>query len=566
VKGVKIMKTKKIILIAVTILINCGGLLSQVYENGSCLSGNCSNGQGSFAYESGDIYTGSFSQNKRNGYGEYTFKSGTVYKGNWTNDLKQDKKALYISKAIQYIGSFENDYISGYGTLEYLLGDRAGNIYRGEFKNNKFNGQGVLTFKNGEKWEGLWINDVFQGTIIGSYKDNPVYKKGDTIVTYNNKYLLSKQTPLPNNGYNVLLNDNVLQDGFFIGLDTKGQKQIIGYVTTTSQRSNSSIVGEAERFAKNAENCKFKAIECDRQKELYKKFIPYCDARIKKWDNTVNVFSKTVIDYEKTIAEDTDLNNRIIRSKLSDITIQVVSDLLDAKIHDKIAKLSEGSRYEDLIADFGFDPFNTKTKDYLIEKFTDILLIGHKEPEIVKAVKDCGTKIMKAAYKSINNSTEKDNLDMTIADWVKDKARDKDHNRLETEEAKFFKAMRDMIDDCIPSEAAYPLKKSWIYHVFKNLPEAGEATGLTIANVVIKYSMAPETKKMFENYIRESKEKRDFLINLKRGYAQLLTENRQGECQAYFEIINDMYEKSKNPVGAEHIADELSRLHTAMFK
>lgn len=273
---------KKISVTTTIIFVFFANLFGQKYEGGTCQSGDCSNGKGTFIYESGDIYVGAFNQGKRNGYGEYTFKNGTIYKGNWKNNLKEDKNGEYISKSIHYTGSFRNDYIDGTGTVKFLSEKRKGDSYTGnfvknkrrgngeyyydtssdkvkyigEFENDKFNGQGVLTFKNKEKWDGLWKEDVFQGTIIGTYNNNSVYKKGDTIVTYNNAYLLSKQTPLPKNGYDALLNENVLQDGFYIEIDTKGKKQIIGYVTTTSQRSNSTSA-ENERFAKSSLGHKF---------------------------------------------------------------------------------------------------------------------------------------------------------------------------------------------------------------------------------------------------------------------------------------------------------------------
>jgi len=575
-------------------------LLSQTYRGGSCLSGNCSNGYGTFAYESGEVYVGNFSQNKRNGYGEYTFKNGAVYKGNWKNDLKEDKNGVYISKTIHYTGSFENDYISGYGTLKYVSGKRKEDSYTGsfiknlrqgkgeyyyssdsdkinyigEFKNDKFNGQGVLTYKNGEKWDGFWKDDEFLGTKIGEYQEQDVVKKGDTIITYNNKYLLSAQTPLPNNGYNILLNENVLQDGFFIEVDMKGQRQIIGYVTTTSQRSNSTIFGGNENFAENAEGCKFHEIKCDGQKELYKKFMAYCDKRIKKHDNTVNVFSKSYEEYEKIIDEDIALNNRIIRSKLSDIAIQVTSDLLDVKIRELSGKVIDdkikNKEIAEYIKELGFDPLNTTVKDYLVERSTDIFvypwkLIGNKEYEVVTNVKDCATKAMRTVHKSTNNSPETDYLDVTLTDWAQNQFRDKNHNLLETEEAKFIKIMRDMIDDCIPSKTAFVLKKHWLYHLSKNSPEIGEAIGLVTANVTIKYSIAPETKKMFADHVQQSKERRDLLIGLKDSYAQILAKNKQGECQGLFEVMYEMHTRTKNPVGATHIIDELNLLHKEIF-
>ena len=172
---------------------------------------------------------------------------------------------------------------------------------------------------------------------------------------------------------------------------------------------------------------------------------------------------------------------------------------------------------------------------------------------------------MRTTYKSLDNSTEKDYLDMSLSDWAKEQLRDKDHNLLETEEAKFFKTMRDMIDGCLPAETANALKKVWLYHVFKNLPEAGEAIGLTAANIAIKYSIAPETKEWFKSQIRQAEDRRDLLIGMRNDYAQILAKNGQGECQGYFEVMNELHTRSKNPVGATHIVDELNLIHKEIF-
>jgi Sel1 repeat/MORN repeat len=58
-----------------------------------CISGNCQNGQGTYAFENGDLYTGTFENGNYTGYGVYFYKNGTVTKGTWQNG-KLVKKSI----------------------------------------------------------------------------------------------------------------------------------------------------------------------------------------------------------------------------------------------------------------------------------------------------------------------------------------------------------------------------------------------------------------------------------------------------------------------------------------
>ena len=83
--------------------------------------------------------TGCISGDCTNGYGTYIFSNGSKYVGEWRNDK-------------QY----------GQGTYTWGKGEWEGDKYIGEFKDGKKYGQGTYTFKSGEVRKGKWINGVYQ--------------------------------------------------------------------------------------------------------------------------------------------------------------------------------------------------------------------------------------------------------------------------------------------------------------------------------------------------------------------------------------------------------------------
>jgi len=153
------------------------------YSNGTC-EGDCVNGTGTFHFNTGETYTGSFSNGLRQGQGEYTYKDGSKYKGSFENGVRQGYGQFTCSSYI-YKGNFSKDIfkdtaaimtffndpkgrenyrgavdgvIQGIGTLTYV-GD---SVYTGSFSNRLRNGYGVLKSKEGVVLkEGEWRNDIF---------------------------------------------------------------------------------------------------------------------------------------------------------------------------------------------------------------------------------------------------------------------------------------------------------------------------------------------------------------------------------------------------------------------
>jgi len=58
-------------------------------EKTGCISGDCTNGYGTYIFSNGSKYVGEWRNDKQHGQGTYTFKSGEVRKGKWINGVYQ---------------------------------------------------------------------------------------------------------------------------------------------------------------------------------------------------------------------------------------------------------------------------------------------------------------------------------------------------------------------------------------------------------------------------------------------------------------------------------------------
>jgi hypothetical protein len=168
-----------------------------------CLSGDCKNGQGVFAYPDGSKYEGQFVNGKFEGQGIFHFANGDTYQGQFkenfpdgqgtrtyaanghqeTGDWRQGEffgssliesgkvgctqgdcangKGTYIYRegAAKYVGDFKNELPDGYGICTYANGDR----YRGEWQEGAFWGKGALYLRDGTVVDGYWRNGEYIG-------------------------------------------------------------------------------------------------------------------------------------------------------------------------------------------------------------------------------------------------------------------------------------------------------------------------------------------------------------------------------------------------------------------
>ncbi|NRF40880.1 hypothetical protein [Pedobacter foliorum] len=167
-------------------------MTSKAYSQ--CKSGDCKNGTGTYDF-GWCIYTGQFKNEKPDGnglmkYDDYTFEGsfkdgledgkGTItYKNgkkenvfyNKGTKIKADEKVAasdWKELEGQSDDCIKGNCITGFGTVLFA----SGNKYVGNFVNRKKHGNGVFYFTNGDKFEGVFKNDL---------KDNGTY-------TFNNGY------------------------------------------------------------------------------------------------------------------------------------------------------------------------------------------------------------------------------------------------------------------------------------------------------------------------------------------------------------------------------------------
>jgi len=106
-----------------------------IYNNATCISGNCINGTGVLKFTNRNKYEGGFKEGFFDGYGELIWSTYT-YKGNYLNG-KRNGFGKLISKNSSYEGNFENGDYHGEGVLSLKGGVlKKGNFYKSRFIEN----------------------------------------------------------------------------------------------------------------------------------------------------------------------------------------------------------------------------------------------------------------------------------------------------------------------------------------------------------------------------------------------------------------------------------------------
>ena len=133
-----------------------------MYSNGDLYIGLFSNGEkdgfGIYYYNNGDTYEGIFSHNEKNGKGKYYYSNGEKYIGTFKNNLLDGKGEYYYSNGDKYFGEYKEDKKDGFGIYYYKNKWR----YEGQFKKGKKNGNGVIIKPNGEYYNVIYNKDKIQ--------------------------------------------------------------------------------------------------------------------------------------------------------------------------------------------------------------------------------------------------------------------------------------------------------------------------------------------------------------------------------------------------------------------
>ena len=120
--------------------------------------------EGTYSYSNGDVYTGTLYNASKHGFGDYRYANG-----------------------MRHVGAYNNDSVEGFGTFYFPNGAR----YEGEFLNGKYHGEGIYyyhpgseyklfigTYKNGNEFEGTYIDSKGRPTDKGQFKDRLLHGEG----------------------------------------------------------------------------------------------------------------------------------------------------------------------------------------------------------------------------------------------------------------------------------------------------------------------------------------------------------------------------------------------------
>ena len=145
-------------------------------------------------YDDNDVlqrktYTGQWRDGQRWGKGTLEWANGAVYVGSWENDVLSGFGSFHLPTTnIQYEGEFKNNQFHGTGVLTWLGIDRRYEgswqesqhhgfgvlyfspedtrqctLYRGEWSQGKRHGFGVMMWENGAMYKGNWVSGKRQG-------------------------------------------------------------------------------------------------------------------------------------------------------------------------------------------------------------------------------------------------------------------------------------------------------------------------------------------------------------------------------------------------------------------
>jgi hypothetical protein len=172
-----------------------------------CLNGNCTEGNGVYAYPDGSRYEGTFRKGKIEGSGTFLDADGNKYIGEFKNNFPNGKGTLkradgtsktgmwrdgeFIGQPeINKEGCISGDCINGKGVYVFKNGEAK---YVGTFRKGKMNGSGTITYSNGEKY----VGELSDGNLEGN---GTLYNhEGEELegTWHNGAFLGKKTTPNP---------------------------------------------------------------------------------------------------------------------------------------------------------------------------------------------------------------------------------------------------------------------------------------------------------------------------------------------------------------------------------
>ena len=196
---------------------------------GSCLSGNCVNGDGKFRFANNDVLEGTFKGGAAEGQCKLMSGVGDKFEGIFAGGRRNGIGKITKKNGETWEGNFENDKANGFFHIKYA----DGGTFDGEYLAGQMTGKGKKVLKTGETWEVEYLNGVPNG--LGKHT------KGDE--TYEGTYVNGKRC-----GWGKLTKGKVfVYEGAF---DKNGKRVGYGAYTFTETLIGKRTEGDfvSERF------------------------------------------------------------------------------------------------------------------------------------------------------------------------------------------------------------------------------------------------------------------------------------------------------------------------------
>ena len=226
-------------------------------ENGQPMSGTINYPDGSSAtldylnrtirYDNGDVYVGEIKGIERNGTGRMSFAAtGDVYEGSFLNDKMTGTCVMYYANGDKYEGAIMDGKKHGRGVMRFANG----NVYEGNYENDTMNGTGTFTWSSGATYTGSFENDMKSGKGTMTFASGDVYT-GDFLLDMRNgngHYQWSNGSYYVGAFRNNLMDTRIVDANgkFAVNEDGTYQHGAVAYYTVVSEDGNKTYVGYFE--------------------------------------------------------------------------------------------------------------------------------------------------------------------------------------------------------------------------------------------------------------------------------------------------------------------------------
>jgi hypothetical protein len=116
-------------------------------------------GYGMIEFDPVGSYRGEVSNGAQHGFGMEYKGAQESYEGQFQEGKRHGRGKL-TTATFEYVGSFKDGELFGYGIMQMTLQNRTYDIHKGQFERGKANGPGIRYYGNGERHEGLFRDDM----------------------------------------------------------------------------------------------------------------------------------------------------------------------------------------------------------------------------------------------------------------------------------------------------------------------------------------------------------------------------------------------------------------------